>query len=233
MRSPRPPRRRRRARRLVLAVPSNGAGRPRRGAAPGLSRRPAADAPGNRPRPSAGELAAAVERHATVPDVIGPDLDVLFCGVNPGRWSGAVGHHFAHPGNRFWKALHLAGFTDRQLAPAEEGRLVDCGIGITNLVERTTAAAADLDRAELRQGLAALERKVRRFGPRTVAFLGMGAFRVAFERPKAQAGRQSEMIGRAVVWVVPNPSGLQAAYGLDDVVAQLRVLRSWVRGGSG
>ncbi len=164
--------------------------------------------------------------------MIRPGLDVLFCGINPGRWSGAVGHHFAHPGNRFWRALHLAGFTDRQLTPAEEGLLVGYGIGITNLVERTTAAAADLDPAELRQGAAALERKVRRFAPWAVAFFGMGAFRVAFEKPRALAGRQPEMVGRAVVWVLPNPSGLQAAYGLDDIVEQLRALRSSVRGSS-
>ena len=165
-----------------------------------------------------------------VPDVAARGLDVLFCGINPGRWSGAVGHHFAHPGNRFWKAIHLAGFTDRQLDPAEERLLVDYGIGITNLVGRTTAAAADLDARELREGVAALERKVRRLRPRTVAFLGMGAFRVAFGRQRVAAGRQPEPLAGAAVWVLPNPSGLQATYGLDQLVDQLRELRDFVRG---
>jgi TDG/mug DNA glycosylase family protein len=168
-----------------------------------------------------------------VPDVIAPDLDVLFCGVNPGRWSGAVGHHFAHPGNRFWKALHLAGFTPRQLDPAEERKLLDERIGITNLVPRTTASAADLDPAELREGTVALERKVRQLRPKSVAFLGMGAFRIAFRRPRAGAGRQPELLAGAVVWLLPNPSGLQATYGLDALVEQLKSLRAFVRVRSG
>lgn len=165
--------------------------------------------------------------------MVAPDLDVLFCGVNPGRWSGAVGHHFAHPGNRFWKALHLAGLTARQLDPAEERLLLDERIGITNLVRRTTAGAADLDPAELRQGAVALERTVRRLRPRSVAILGMGAFRTAFRRPRARAGRQPELLADAVVWLLPNPSGLQATYGLDDLVEQLMALRAFVRAGSG
>ena len=165
--------------------------------------------------------------------MVAPDLDVLFCGVNPGRWSGAVGHHFAHPGNRFWKALFLAGFTARQLGPAEERLLLDERIGITNLVRRTTASAADLDPTELREGAVALERKVRQLCPRSVAFLGMGAFRVAFRRPRARAGRQPELLADAAVWLLPNPSGLQATYGLDRVVEQLKALRAFVRARSG
>lgn len=220
---------------MVPAMPPDGASRPRRRAAPGLTHRPLTPAP--RParerraveRPSATDLAAAVERQAKVPDVIGTNLDVLFCGINPGRWSGAVGHHFAHPGNRFWKALHLAGFTDRQLAPTQERALLDYGLGITNLVARTTAAAAELEATELRRGAVRLQRKVRRFQPRTVGFLGMGAFRVAFRMPKAPAGRQPELLAGAVVWVLPNPSGLQAAYGMDAVVEHLSALRAFVR----
>jgi TDG/mug DNA glycosylase family protein len=158
-------------------------------------------------------------------------LDVLFCGINPGRRSGAVGHHFAHPGNRFWKALHVAGFTDRQLDPAEERLLLSYGIGITNLVERTTAAAADLAPDELRKGALSLERKLRRIRPRSVAFLGMSAFRVAFGRPHAKAGPQPEPLGGAHVWVLPNPSGLQVAYGLDQMVDHLRALREFVHDG--
>jgi double-stranded uracil-DNA glycosylase len=179
-------------------------------------------------RPSPRELAEAVERGAAVRDVIEPGLDVLFCGINPGRWSGAVGHHFAHPGNRFWKALYLAGFTDRQLDPADERLLLLYRIGITNLVDRTTAAAADVGAEELREGALSLERKVRRLHPRTVAFLGMGAFRVAFGRPRIAAGRQPEPLAGADVWVLPNPSGLQAAYGLEQVVDQLRSLRDFI-----
>ncbi|MGH8989541.1 MAG: G/U mismatch-specific DNA glycosylase [Acidimicrobiales bacterium] len=158
-------------------------------------------------------------------------LDFLFCGINPGRWSGAVGHHFAHPGNRFWKALHLAELTDRQLEPSEERRLLDYGIGITNLVTRTTAAAADLAPDELRKGAVALDRKLRRLCPSTVAFLGMGAFRVAFDRPHAPVGQQGELVGGTRVWVLPNPSGLQATYGLIEVVELLRALRDSVRAG--
>ncbi len=160
-----------------------------------------------------------------------PGLDVLFCGINPGRWSGAVGHHFAHPGNRFWKALHLAGFTDRQLEPAGDRLLLSYGIGITNLVERTTAAAADLAPDELRRGALSLERKLGLLRPLSVAFLGMGAFRVAFGRPRAGPGRQHELCGGADVWVLPNPSGLQAAYGLDQVVDHLQALRRFVHDG--
>lgn len=214
------------------AVSPNGASRARRRATSRLSRQSIGTSIRHRAaaahRPSPRDLAAAVERRAEVPDVAATGLDVLFCGINPGRWSGAVGHHFAHPGNRFWKALHLSGFTDRQLAPSEERLLLDFGIGITNLVNRTTAAAVDLDSEELRKGAASLEEKVRRLRPKTVAILGMGAFRVAFGQPHAKAGRQAPALGGAVVWVVPNPSGLQAAYGLDKVVDELRALRNFV-----
>jgi TDG/mug DNA glycosylase family protein len=184
-------------------------------------------------RPDAAALAAAVERGATVPDVIAPDLLVLFCGINPGRWSGAVGHHFAHPGNRFWKALHLSGFTGGLLAPADERRLLDERIGITNLVARTTAAAADLSAEELRAGAAALERKVRRCTPRALVFLGVGAYRTAFGRSRAAVGRQPERIGDTETWVLPNPSGLQAHYQLDELAAQFRTLRDAVTGRGG
>jgi double-stranded uracil-DNA glycosylase len=216
---------------VVPAVPPDGAGRQRRRATAGLKRPSATRATARvagPDRPSPRDLAAAVDRRATVPDIVAPGLDVLFVGINPGRWSGAVGHHFAHPGNRFWKALHLAGFTDRQLDPSEERLLLGFGIGITNLVNRTTATADALDPEELRGGSASLERKVRRLRPRTVAVLGMGAFRVAFHRPHAAAGRQPERLGGAVVWVLPNPSGLQAAYGLDRMVDELRALRDFV-----
>jgi TDG/mug DNA glycosylase family protein len=117
--------------------------------------------------------------------VIAPGLRVLFCGINPGLYSGAVGHHFARPGNRFWPVLHRAGFTDRELTPFEEAQLLEVGLGITNLVNRTTAKAADLEDSELRRGAATLRRKAARYAPRVVAVLGVSAFRVAFDRPRA------------------------------------------------
>lgn len=174
-------------------------------------------------RPTKQDLAAATGKR--IPDVIAPGLRVLFCGINPGLYSGAVGHHFARPGNRFWKVLHRAGFTDRELSPFDDRELLDVGIGITNLVGRTTAAAAELDGAELRRGATRLARKVERYRPRFVAFAGMGAYRTAFRRPRAALGLQPETLGGAVVWLLPNPSGAQAAYQLDDLVREFRALR--------
>ena len=174
-------------------------------------------------RPTKQELAAAAGKR--IPDVIAPGLRVLFCGINPGLYSGAVGHHFARPGNRFWKVLHRAGFTDRELSPFDDRELLDVGIGITNLVNRTTAAAAELDAAELRRGATRLARKVERYRPHVVAFAGMGAYRTAFRRPRAALGRQPEALSGAVVWLLPNPSGAQAAYQLDDLVREFRALR--------
>src|SRR5438034_7630338 len=139
-------------------------------------------------RPTAQQLADAYGRR--VPDVVRPGLRVLFCGINPGLYSGAVGHHFARPGNRFWKALHRAGFTRRCLSPFEERELLRSGLGITNLVARATARASELSEQELRAGAGHVRRKVRRFRPDAVAFLGMGAFRAAFGRPRATVGPQ-------------------------------------------
>lgn len=175
-------------------------------------------------RPTKSELQAATGR--TVPDVIGPDLDVLFCGINPGLYSGATGHHFARPGNRFWPTLAGAGFTDRQLDPDEERLLLDFGCGITNLVRRTTAAAAELDDEELARGRRALERKVRRHAPRWLAILGIGAYRTTFGRRNATIGEQPERIGSTGLWVLPNPSGLNANYQLPDLVRLFRELRA-------
>lgn len=173
-------------------------------------------------KPTKTELDGATSAPTAVPDVVGPGLRILFCGINPGRWSGVVGHHFAHPGNRFWKLLALAGLTERQYRPDEEQLLSGCGLGITNLVARTTATAAELSRDELLRGAVALEAKIRRLGPAVVVFLGLGAYRTAFRRPHAAMGRQPEPLGGAVVWVVANPSGLQARYGLDEMAAALR-----------
>jgi TDG/mug DNA glycosylase family protein len=159
-------------------------------------------------RPTPAELAAAAGR--TIPDVIAPGLTVLFCGINPGLYSAATGHHFARPGNRFWPALHRAGFTDRQLHPSEQAELLDHRLGVTNLVDRATARADQLTAEELRAGGRALAGKVRRYRPGWVAIAGVTAYRTAFGRPRASTGAQPERIAGARVWVLPNPSGLNA-----------------------
>jgi TDG/mug DNA glycosylase family protein len=175
-------------------------------------------------RPTREDLLAAAGR--TVPDVIAPGLRVLFCGINPGLYSGFTGHHFARPGNRFWRTLHAAGFTDRVLMPSEERDLLALGYGITNLVERATASADELTMAELVEGGRRLEAKLRDYRPRVVAFLGITAYRAAFGRPRAAMGRQGEALAGATVWVLPNPSGLNAHYQAGDLArayAELRV----------
>jgi TDG/mug DNA glycosylase family protein len=180
-------------------------------------------------RPTREEIAAA--RGRTVPDIVAPDLSVLFCGINPSLYSGAVGHHFARPGNRFWKALHGAGFTDRVLSPFEEQLLLDHALGVTNLVRRATARADELSAGELRRGAGRVRRTVCRLQPRMVAFLGMSAFRVAFGRPHATVGPQQEEVCGARLWLLPNPSGLNAHYQMSDLVAAFRELRltAWQR----
>ncbi len=174
-------------------------------------------------RPSRDQIAAA--RGAMVPDVLVPHLRVLFVGINPGLYSGAVGHHFARPGNRFWKALHLAGFTDRLLSPFEEEELLRWGLGITNLVERATAGADEITREELRRGAGRLERKVCRHEPAFVAFLGLGAYRTAFGRGAAAVGPQPDRMCRSRVWLLPNPSGLNAHYQVPDLALTFGDLR--------
>jgi TDG/mug DNA glycosylase family protein len=181
-------------------------------------------------RPNRAELAAAVER--TVPDLIAQDLEVLFVGINPGLYSAATGHHFARPGNRFWPALHSSGFTPRLMKPWEEKTLLEYGIGITNLVRRATVAADELTTEELRRGRQRLARKVRRFRPRVVAVVGIGAYRIAFGRPKAVIGLQPERLGSSALWVLPNPSGLNANHQLPDLVKAFRSLRSSLKSGA-
>jgi len=144
--------------------------------------------------------------------VITPNLRVLFCGINPGLYTAAVGHHFARPGNRFWPALYAGGFTDRVLSPFDERELLPRGYGITNVVSRTTAAADQLSRDEIIAGGEQLKAKVLRYRPRILAVLGVGAYRTAFSQPKATIGRQAETIGDTILWVLPNPSGLNANY---------------------
>ncbi len=178
-------------------------------------------------KPTKAELAAAV--HLIVPDLIAPNLDVLFCGINPGLYTAAIGHHFGRPGNRFWPALHGAGFTPRRFEPWEERELLPLGIGITNLVERTTATAAELSPEEFVAGGERLRRMVQRYTPRVVAFLGIGAYRSAFGKPKTALGLQPETLGSTALWVLPSPSGLNANHQLADLVALLSELRAWVR----
>jgi TDG/mug DNA glycosylase family protein len=151
---------------------------------------------------------------------------VLFCGINPGLYSAATGFHFARPGNRFWPALHVAGFTPRLFHPSESERLLALGYGLTNLVNRGTAAADELSTAELIRGGRTLAAKVRRFRPRAVAFVGLGAYRSAFGRPRATLGPQPERLAGAEVWVLPSPSGLNANYPLPALVKLFRALRT-------
>jgi double-stranded uracil-DNA glycosylase len=174
-------------------------------------------------KPSRSDLLAA--QNKTVLDVIAPGLRVLFCGINPGLYSGATGHHFARPGNRFWPALHLAGFTERLLSPSEERQLLNSGYGITNLVERATATADELSKEELVASRRRLALKVERYRPAIVAILGIGAYRSAFAGPKATLGLQPEPFAGAKVWVLPNPSGLNAHYQLADLARQFRSLQ--------
>jgi len=182
------------------------------------------------PRPTQADLAAAAGKH--VPDLIAPDLQILFCGINPSLYSAAVGHHFARPGNRFWPTLHAAGFTDRLLSPAEEQVLLAQGYGITNLVDRATATAAELSAAELLAGQAQLTNKVQTYRPQVLAVLGVSAYRTAFTRPKAVVGRQAETVHGTPIWVLPNPSGLNAHYQLADLAAVFREFRLMIEGKS-
>jgi TDG/mug DNA glycosylase family protein len=174
-------------------------------------------------KPTREQLAAAVSK--TVPDLIAPDLKVLFCGINPGLYTAAIGHHFGRPGNRFWPALHAAGFTPRVLSPFEERELLPLGYGITNVVQRATAAADELTPQEFVAGANELEAKVQQYKPRVLAVLGVGAYRAGFGRPKAQVGPQQEHIGETSIWVLPNPSGLNAHYQADSIAEVFRRLR--------
>ena len=176
------------------------------------------------PRPTAADLAAARDR--TIPDIIAPGLRVLFAGINPGLYSAATGYHFARPGNRFWPALHQSGFTPRQLRPSEQGELLGLGLGITNVAPRATARAAELSTAELRAGAQVLRDKVVQFAPRWLAVVGVTAYRTAFGPVDAVVGPQPDHIGATRLWVLPNPSGLNASWPaprLAEAFAELRL----------
>ena len=181
-------------------------------------------------KPSKEEIRAAAGK--SVPDVIATGLKVLFVGINPGLYTAAVGHHFARPGNRFWPALHASGFTARLLSPFDERELLGHGYGITNIVNRATAGAAELSIEELIEGGKRLEEIARRYRPRFMAVLGIAAYRSAFNRPKPTLGQQPERIGEATaLWVLPNPSGLNAHYQLSDFTRLFRALREAAENG--
>jgi TDG/mug DNA glycosylase family protein len=177
-------------------------------------------------KPTKEQLIAAAGK--TVRDVIAPGLRVLFCGINPGLYTAAVGHHFARPGNRFWPALFAAGFTDRLLSPFDERELLTPGFGITNVVMRATATADQLSRAELSEGGKRLATKVRRYEPNFLAVLGVGAYRAAFADRDAVIGEQEKTIGKTRIWVLPNPSGLNAHYQPKDLARLFRELKNAV-----
>jgi TDG/mug DNA glycosylase family protein len=178
------------------------------------------------PRPTAADLLAA--KNKTVPDIIAPGLKLLFCGINPGLYTAAIGHHFGRPGNRFWPALYAGGFTDRLYDPRESRELLKLGYGITNLVARATNSADELTREELTAGGKIVWEKVLKYKPRYVAFVGISSYRVAFDKPKAVVGLQPETIGETKVWVLPNPSGLNAHYRPKDLARVFRELREAV-----
>ncbi len=173
-------------------------------------------------KPTKDEIRDAVGK--TVPDIIAPDLHILFCGINPSLYSAAVGHHFARPGNRFWPTLYAAGFSERLLSPFEDRNLLQLGYGLTNIVERATARADELNPEELLTGQQQLAAKVQHYQPRFLAVLGIGAYRTAFNQPKAVMGRQGDSLHGAIIWVLPNPSGLNAHYQLQDLKRVYREL---------
>ncbi|MFF9209792.1 MULTISPECIES: G/U mismatch-specific DNA glycosylase [unclassified Streptomyces] len=175
------------------------------------------------PRFTQAELEAARDR--VVPDVVADGLRVLFCGINPGLMTAATGHHFARPGNRFWPVLHLSGFTPRLLAPAEQQELLGYGLGITNVVARPTARADELSAEEYREGGRLLRAKVERLRPRWLAVVGVTAYRVAFDDRTARVGPQERTIGDTRVWVLPNPSGLNAHWTAATMAEEYARLR--------
>jgi TDG/mug DNA glycosylase family protein len=174
-------------------------------------------------RPSRAQLVAA--RANKVPDVIAPRLGILFCGINPGLYSAAVGHHFARPGNRFWPTLYAAGFTPRQFTGFDDHELLAQGLGLTNLVARASATADELSPDELRAGATKLRHEVARYRPRFLAIVGFGAYRTAFQRPSAPGGPQPEQLGSTKLWLLPNPSGINANHSFAELARLYEQLR--------
>ena len=170
-------------------------------------------------------------KDATIPDVLpaaGDAFHVLFVGINPGLYSAATGWHFARPGNRFWPALHASGFTPRQLKPSEQNQLTRYGLGITNIAPRATTQAAELTPAELREGGQRLEVLIAARRPRFVAILGVTAYRTAFTRPKAVIGPQPGLLATARLWILPNPSGLNALWTVPRITEAFSELKEAV-----
>ncbi|AKD05073.1 G/U mismatch-specific DNA glycosylase [Pontibacter korlensis] len=176
--------------------------------------------------PTKEELDAATGK--TVSDILVPDLKVLFCGINPGLYTAVKGHHFARPGNRFWPTLHAAGFTPELYQPHQERDLVQLGYGITNIVSRATANAAELSKAELIEGGITLVEKVILYQPRVLALLGLSAYRIAFGKATADIGLQEQTIGQTRLWVLPNPSGLNAHFPPKKLATVYSELRDFV-----
>jgi TDG/mug DNA glycosylase family protein len=179
-------------------------------------------------RPAPEDLEAA--RAKTIPDVAAPGLRVLFAGINPGLYSAATGYHFARPGNRFWPALYASGFTPRVFRPDEQEQLLPLGLGITNVVDRATARADELTGAEIRAGGRALAAKVERLAPRWLAVVGVTVYRTAFGHPRAQTGPQDEPLAGARLWILPNPSGLNAHWTAPKLAEAFRDLRLHAEG---
>ena len=179
-----------------------------------------------RVKPTQSELMAAYGR--TVPDTVAEGLRILFVGINPSLYSAVVGHHFARPGNRFWAALHASGLVPYRLRPEEDRTLLDHGIGLTNLARRATARGDEVPPEDLERGRRTLARKIRRYRPRVVAILGVTAYRVAFSDPRAGMGPQARSLGGAAVWVLPNPSGLNAHYQIPDLARAYAELKTWI-----
>jgi len=180
-------------------------------------------APRRPSRPTPADLAAA--RDQTIPDVITPGLRVLFSGINPGLYSAATGHHFARPGNRFWPALRRSGFTPRQFRPDEQEQLIALGLGITNIVARATARADELTTEELDEGGQILRAKAGRLRPRWLAVVGVTAYRTAFGHARATVGAQEQTVAGTRLWVLPNPSGLNAHWNAESLAEEFARLR--------
>lgn len=174
-------------------------------------------------RPTREQLQAAYG--STVPDLVAPGLQVLLCGINPSLESGYRGWHFATPGNRLWPTLHAAGWTPRRLHPSETADLLSCGLGVTNLVARATARADELTDDEVRAGLPVVAALAERWRPRWVAFLGLTAYRTATGDRRAPVGPQERLLGGSGVWLLPNPSGLNASWQLPRLAEAYAELR--------
>jgi TDG/mug DNA glycosylase family protein len=164
-----------------------------------------------------------------LPDIIGPNLSVLFCGINPGRHAASSGHHFVGRGNRFWKTLHLAGFTPSQIDPEDDGSLLHYGFGLTTLVERATASADQVGKHEFIRASAALHQKLDRYRPARIAFLGKAAYSALSGKSEVHWGLQDQRLASSMVWLLPNPSGLNRGFSLDALVEAYRVLRLSLR----